>query len=408
MGLVLLEMVVYGGIINSFSIFIIPICETLGASRGEYSLAIMPYTIMCSLSNIIFGAVVKRLGYKWGTIISLLLAAAGTVAMSFSQSLYALAIGRVLFALGYGFCFTAGAVLIVRSWFWKCQGLIIGLVTMGTGIGGSLMTVILTSVTENLGWRVAFWLKAAILVMLAVGYLLLLFNRPEEKGLKPYGFGQQQETKKHRRSNRQAWPGVSLQEQLKGPAFYLMCMCFLGSCTCIYMTSLVVVPFFRDLNFSPAAAAGYQSVMMLAVAGAKLLSGAMSDRFGAKPVTVVCMCFAIFGQVLLSVTANPALSYVGVVIFAAGLSMTSSLVSLLATELFGYYGGMHSNGIFLSMSSLAALIATPISNFGYDTMGSYNPVFRIAAVVNVGVLILFFLLFAFAKRDKMRYMAKHV
>ncbi len=406
--LVLLEMIVYGGVINSFSVFTIPVCEALGVSRGEFSVAGMPYTVMCFVSTLISGYMIKRIGYKRGTMISLVLAAVGMAILSCANSLWMVAISRVVFALGYGFCFTAGAVRLVRDWFWKHQGLMIGLVTMGTGIGGSLMTVLLTAVEEKADWRAASLVAGGILLLIAVGYVLLK-DRPEEVGLKQYGFGEQQKTaKKQRQADGRDWAGLSLQEQMKRPAFYLMNFCVLISCACIYITSTVLVPHFRDLNYSGAEAAGYQSVMMLTVAASKLISGGMCDRFGAKPVSVVCMLCAIIGQFMLSFVTGPILCYVSVFVFAVCMCMTSSVVPLLAASLFCYQGSANSNGVFISMAALAALISMPVGNYGYDLMGSYMPVFRIASIVNLGVLGLFFVLFALAKRDKKRFLEQKV
>lgn len=406
--LVLLEMIVYGGILNSFSVFTIPLCDSLGISRGDFSLAMMPYNIVSFFSTMFSGVVTKRLGYKRGSVIFLLLAAGSTVVMGLAGSPAVLTVARMVFAFSYGICFTAGAVMIVRNWFWKHQGFILGLVTMGSGIGGSLMTSLLTIVMERFDWRTAFFVKAGLLILVAVGYLLLLRERPEEMGLKTYGFGEISTAKKQqRRENDWNWQGYGLKEQLRRPSMYLMCFCLLISITCTYVTSSVMVPFFRDLHYSPTEAAAYQSVLMLALAVAKLLSGSMGDKFGAKCVAVICIVCAILGQGILSYTNDPMLNYGAVVIFSAGMCITSSVVPMLSLALFGYKGSSECNGIFLSMSPFAAMCAMLISNYGYDHFGSYIPIFRGAMWIHLGTLALFFLLFAMTGKDKARFLAEH-
>ena len=400
--LVLLEMIVFGGVINSFSVFMIPLCEDLGATRGEFALATMPYTVVTFISTIFSGYLLKHWGYKRAAIASLLLAASGMALMSFANSMAVFCISRILFAMGYGVCFTAGAVQITREWFWKHQGLAIGIVTMGTGVGGSLMTVLITTVMERTNWRVASMVVAASLMAIALSYLLLR-NRPEDMGLQPFGFGQLTQPKKISRADR-AWEGYPLNVQMRQPAFYLMIFCLLVCCGCIYITSMVVVPHFRDLGYSPEAAAAYQSVFMLTVAVAKLGAGGLSDRFGAKVVTVGCVVCAILGQGMLGLTGNSALCYVAVILFAVGLCMSSSVVPLLAADLFGYKGSTQSNGVFLAMTAIANIVSTPLTNFSYDQQGSYMPIFRAAAAVNSGILVLFFLLFVLANREKQRFL----
>lgn len=402
--LVFLEMVIYGGLINSFSIFIIPMCESLGVSRGSFSVAITPYTIMCFLSNMVSGYILKHFGYKRSTIASLLLAAGGYVMMAYSNSLVMLALGRTVFAVGYSACFTAGAVRIARSWFWKHQGLMIGLITMASGIGGSLMTVMLTGIMERAGWRVACMAAAGLMAVVAVGYLLLR-DRPEEMRLKPFGQGEKLKTKERKRSeDGRDWEGFSFREQMRSPTFYLMSLCVFAASACVYMISNVAVPHFRSLGFTGAEAASYQSVFMLTLALIKLVCGGLCDKVGAKPVAVGCMICSAVGQGLLGMTSNPVLCYVGMILLAAGMCMTSTMISLLAVPLFGYQASMVLNGIFLAMPGMAAMCANLISNYSFDALGSYMPTFRVSAIVNAGVLALMFLLFALAKKDKKRFL----
>lgn len=401
-GLVLLEMMVFGGVINSFSVFMIPLCESLNITRGTFALATTPYTVMTFVSTIFSGCFVKRWGYRRSAIFSLLLAASGMALMSAANTVALFCISRILFAMGYGVCFTAGAVGIAREWFWKHQGLVIGIVTMGTGVGGSLMTLLITAVMESTNWQVASLLVAASLAMIAVSYLLLR-NRPEEMNLRPFGFGQLPKEKKTR-TGETIWEGYSLREQMTQPAFYLMIFCLLVCCGCIYITTMVVVPHFRDLGYSPEAAAGYNSILMLTLAVAKLGCGALSDRLGAKSVTVGCVACAVIGQTILGLTDQFLLCYVGILLFAIGMCMTSSMVPLLAASLFGYKGSTYSNGVFLSMTAIANIVSTPVTNLSYDKHGSYMPIFRVAAGINLGVLVLIFVLFVLANREKQKFL----
>ena len=179
-----------------------------------------------------------------------------------------------------------------------------------------------------------------------------------------------------------------------------MCLATLVTCVMLYLTSGVVIPHFQDQGFSPADAAMYQSVYMLALAVAKLLCGALCDKIGSKPVTIMCMIGAAAGQGILGVTADPVLCYVGILLFAAGLCMSSIMIPLLAAPLFGYQACLSVNGMFLAMASLASIFSSPISNLFYDKLGSYCPVFRVAAVIDCVLIGVYFLMFAMAKRER--------
>ena len=403
--LAFLEMIVFGGLLNSASVYIIPISEALEVTRGAYALATMPYSITCTVSTMVSGYLFQKFGYKKSAIASLILITVSLVITATCRTLWGFCFSKILMGMGYGVCFTAGAVRIVKDWFFKHQGLVVGLVSMSSGLGGSLLTIILTELIADYGWRMANMITAVVMAVITLSYLLLR-DRPDEMGLRPFGFGQLPKNKKKARQEDHSWAGFSFQELLRHPLFYVMCAATLTTCVMLYLTSGVVIPHFQDQGFSPADAAMYQSVYMLAVAVGKLLCGALCDKIGPKPITIACMVCAAAGQWILGVTADPALSYVGILLFAIGLCMSSIMIPLLAAPLFGYQACLSVNGIFLAMASLATIFSSPISNLFYDKIGSYSPVFRVAAIVNGGLIAVYFLMFAMAKREKALFEAR--
>lgn len=403
--IVFLETVVFGGLINSASVYIIPISEGLGVSRASYAAALVPYSIVSCIANMTSGYFLRRFGYKRSALTALVLVAAAQVVMGMADSLLMYGLGKALFAMGYGICFTAGAVWIVKDWFHKHQGLVLGAVSMSSGLGGSLMTILQSILIEKYDWRVSNLVTAAITAAIVVLFLLIS-DKPEQRGLQPFGFGEKREFKQKAGTGIHDWSGYTMKELLRRPSFYLMNFCVLASCTCLYMTSQVAVAHFRHVGFSAGEASAYQSMIMLVVAGAKLIGGGLCDRFGTKPVMLTCMGCGILGQGLLGITTDPALCYVGAGLFAVGLCMTALMIPLIAMPLFGYRACMTANGIFLSMASLATIIANPLSNALCDRLGSYMPGFRAAALINVGITGLYLLLYALCKRDKQQYLAR--
>lgn len=404
--LVFLEMIVFGGLINSASIFILPISETLEVSTTSYSVAMMPYTITCFIGTCLSGFLFTRFGYKKVAIVSLIIVAGSLVLTAYANSLAVFCISKILFGMGYGACFTAGSVRIIKDWFWKHQGLILGLVSMATGLGGSLMTIVLTAAIQESGWRNANLLAAVIVVVTALLYVFLK-DRPEQMSLRAFGFGTAIKNSKKVRQGNHDWPGFPMKEQLRKPSLYLMCLCVLGSCVCIYTLSSFMVPHFTSQGFSPDEAAMYQSVFMLALATVKLLAGFLYDRFGSKPVMVTCMLCGAVGMAMLGFSNDPVLSMVAVLLFSAGLCMTSIMIPLIAAPVFGFKACLSLNGIFLGLSSFSSLFASPISSLCYDAYGEYSPAYRIIPLILLGITGLYLLLYAIAKKERKRYYALH-
>ena len=141
---------------------------------------------------------------------------------------------------------------------------------------------------------------------------------------------------------------------------------------------------------------------MIGLAAAKLGAGWLSDKIGAKWVTILCVGCAAVGQWILASSSNLVLSYIGIFCFAIAVLLTVLIIPLLTMPLFGHrsYGALCS--IFLAMASLGNIFSTPLSNLLHDWIGSYAPVFRVAAVLDVVLIGLFALLFYLCKRDKVK------
>lgn len=404
--LAFLEMIIFGGLLNSANVFIIPITEELQVTRAGFSMATIPYTLVSCVGTMLSGYLFHKFGYKKCAIVSLIVVAASYVLTACADSLTVYMVSKIMMGMGYATCFTAGAVRIVKSWFFKHQGLVVSLISMASGLGGSLMTVVLTNIVEGQGWRKANLACAVTLASIAVLYLLVK-DRPEEMGLRPFGFGELPKKKQKVTQNIHDWPGLSFSEILRKPSFYLMAFCTLGSCVCIYITSSVLVAHFQAQGFTAQESASLQSMLMLVLAGAKVICGALSDKIGPKPVTVGCMVCAVVGQYMLGCTADPVLCHIATCILAIGLCMTALMAPLLTAPLFGYRSYITINGIFMAMCSLASIFSGPISNNCFDRTGSYTSAFRVAAVVNGGVLVLYLLLFLLCEKDRRRYFETH-
>lgn len=395
--IVFLEITVYGGLLNSMGVFLLPTTEDLGISRGSYALAGASLYVASFFGNLATGLLFHRFGYKKPCMIALVMSAVGMAVCGLARGAVLIGVGRALVGLGYGVCFTAGAVRIIRNWFHKHQGLLIGAVSMSSGVGGGLLTIVLNGIIENSSWQAASVAVAIMLTGVAILYFLL-HDKPEHMGLTPYGDGPDLSQVKKAPKEHSHWEGLSLARWLRQPAFYLMILCTLGSCVCLTMATSVIIPHFRDQGYSASDAAMYQSILMLAVAFFKLLGGGLCDRYGARAVAIVCLLFTCAGHWIFAgiPTHTPAIA--AVLCLSVGSCMTSLMVPLLVAPIFGYGASTVLTGVFLGVASLSSAFSQPLSNLLFDRIGSYSPVFRVVAIVDVGLVCLYLLLYAMTNR----------
>lgn len=397
------EMIIYGGIGNAVGVFTIPIVEDLGIGRGAYSLTSSVKALVGTASTYFAFHVFRKFGYQKSVIFALSICVISCILRGISHSFGMLMFSQALYGVAIGSLDTQGAVKAVDRWFHAHRGLILGFVTMATGLGGSIMSIVLTEITESYNWRMASFASAGFFALLIVLYLFMR-DKPEQMGLEPYGERQKPKQKEKRHPSHENWHGRSVKELYRKPAFYLMAISIFMVVFCAKLSSSTVIPYFRDIGYSAADAAMFNSVLMLALAFAKLGCGELCDLIGAKAVTVICVLCLAGGQLLMAMANTALIAYTSMVLLAVGLVMWTIMVPLLTRPLFGYAPSDALIATFFAMVSLSGFLPEPLINFVYDATGSYVPVYYGAAVADVVILVAFLVLFKLCEKDKQKYL----
>lgn len=395
----LLQLFLIGGIYNNLSnLFMLPVTESLKIARSSFALAVSMKGLASFVSTFFSGALLHRFGYRKMVSLLMLTNSIALVIMATGKNVAVLGLGFGIMGLGDGICLNAGPPRVVRHWFHKHQGLVLGCVSAATGLGGSAMCLFVSGMIEKCGWQGAFLCCAALYSVMAVVLFALIRNRPEDIGLKPFGEGQFAGKKKE--NVRPKWEGFSWTQLLRRPAFYLTVLaCFLTNC-CIYSLSQNLVPHIRSIGFSNAQAVTVQSVFMLLLAVSKLGAGVLCDRIGGKRITLICLGCATAGLGIMSVSQNYYLVWASVVLLSFGLPLTIMTVPLLAQDLFGYQAQTMAVGVLMSTSPLAILTASTLSNGVFDRLGSYCPVYVVATLMALVLLGLYGVIYLMVHRDK--------
>ena len=386
--LMFLQLAAVGGLGNNYSgLFILPITEDLGISRASFSVAFTLKYLMGFVTTLFSGVLFLRFGNKLPMVAGLLACGLGYAILPLSTNIIPLAIGNILLGFGDALCCTAAVSRIISAWFHRYQGLVWGAVSASTGIGGSVICMLLSGIIQSHGWRIAYFTSAVIIAVTLILVLILVKGRPEQMELSPYGFGMTSTQKRPAKDPQ--WPGYSMDELLRKPIFYLTLLSvFLSSCA-IYLAYDIIVPHLQDSGLTQDQAVAQQSAMLIYLTASKFLSGALSDRLGSKTVTIGCAAIGGVSLWLLSAVSSPASATAAIVFYAIALPLPTVLIPLLTQKLFGYKAHSMYLGIFMSIPQLALLIAAPASNTVFDLTGTYTPALITAAILAAMSTVLF-------------------
>lgn len=404
---ILLELGIYLGLHNNItSLYIIPITESLGITRGSASLAYSARNLFSFLSTLFSGILFTKFGYRKLASLALLIIAGAYGLLGSSQTLFTMCLACSIMGFCDGFCSISSASRMVNTWFHTHQGLILGLVTAATGFGGSLFSIILSGQIEASGWRSGYYLSAILIVVTAVILFAMVRNRPSDVGLLPYGSGNHH-GKKPKKETRDHWYGYEPKDVYRKPTFYLTIFVVFMVSFCVYAAYQVIVPHLQDCGMNATEAAAVQSILLLGLAGGKLVCGLLSDHLGAKFTAVLCILCTVAGIILLTLVDGYTIAIVASIIFSIGLVFVTVPIPLLSSALFGYHPQSSIMGIFMALPYAASMASMPIVNSIYDRIGSYNPIFWVVAAMCAGILALTVLLFVMADRDRKKYESVH-
>lgn len=396
----LLQLLIYGGAVNNYSGYhMIPVTEALGITRTDFALTNSLRACMSVFSTLISGVLIRRFGYRKVASVGMLLATLAYVVYTTMHSFGMLLVGAVLMGLASGVCATSGVSRLLNGWFHKYRGTVLGIVTAATGVGSTLLGFIQAAAIERVSWRLSFMIVAGLQLGLAVLIYALVRNTPEDVGLRPYGDGETDSKQKKTAAVR--WPGFSMAQLKRRPAFYLMILCAFLSCCCVLATQYNLVPYFQDCGMSVTRTSKIYGTMMLLLGVVKLGMGALCDAIGARRVTLLCHIACAGGLALVMTLPQTDGAMIGaLILYDLCIPLTTMMFPLLSMELFGYKAQSQYIGVIMSMTSASNILSGPLANWVRDTQGSYRPVFWGGVILSLALIGLYNLLYLMVRGDK--------
>lgn len=383
----------------TFNIFTIPVTEHYGISRTAYSLTTSISSVLGAIAYFCYGSSVKKIGVKrsifWGLFLTGI--AYGLFASGWGVwTLYAKAIISGVVGVYIG---SSALTQVINNWFNEKRGLIIGIVCAASGIGGSLFSPILGLILEKFGWQIACGLIAFLVLLCVplVGFFLVI--TPEEKGMEPLGGYQSMQAGGEK-------TGLSMPEILRDWRFWLVALAFFTIHFANTPSYNNVAPHLVDSGLPTLYVTGVAMVVLLVSnAVSKPIMGMINDKWGVLPVVAITCGLSAAAAVLMSFMnlGGEVLSVLAVMVLGFGTPITTVAVPLIISRVFGNKEYNSVMGFVLAIGYVGNTVGTPISNYIYDTLGSYKVSYWICAVFAALTLLLLAVVLRSKKTRTLKY-----
>ncbi|MDP6509843.1 MAG: MFS transporter [Dehalococcoidia bacterium] len=375
--------IINGGIFFTFGVFINPLEDHFGWSRGEVSTAWTAMLVAYVPGSIILGRLADRHGPRLATAVAAVTVGLGLVLAGQVQNLASFVAAYAFIGFGTGATFTVPSATIQR-WFQKRRGLMIGIVVSGAGTGG-IFAPIAERWIASYGWQDAYRLLGIFFGSALAVAMVGALSAPDRLGLRPYGWGTEAASAGSSQST-----GYTMGEASRLPAFWgLLAIIVLTMSPYLFVTAhLAPLSTGRGISASQAAWA----VMLMAVfAGVgKVLLGAAAERIGWLRGAAIAVFINAAAVLWLMAAENPFTIYGFAMVFGVFIGGAIVLLMGSAAVFFGTRSLAELLGYFIGAEVLLGAVFSLVAGVVFDWTGSYFLPLTVtfAAFATAGVLAL--------------------
>jgi MFS family permease len=349
------------GSMMSLAVFLAPISETTGWSRGGVSATATLNFLFMGVAGFLWGAISDRYGTRIVVLCGAVLLGVALVAASQVTSLWQFQlVYGVLVGIAVG-SFYAPMIAAASAWVDTHRSLAVALVSAGMAVAPMTVAPIAGWLMTTYDWRFAMMtigIGASVLLIPAA----LMVRRPQAAGA-PGG----------RATTAVGATDVQMtaSEAFRTPQFITLALAHFACCACHSGPIFHMVTYATVCGIAPMAAVSVYSVAGISGLGGRLALGTMADRIGAKPVLVG----GLFVQAL-AVATYLAVGQLGEfyalsVIFGIAYGGVMPLYAILVRE---YFGEKIMGTVFGAVSMVASLgmaLGPWVGGLVFDTFNSY-------------------------------------
>lgn len=354
---------------TALSFFVVPVCTELGFGRGSFSLYYSFLTIAGAFANTFLGQIVGKKGVRPLALFSGVWVCVCLFLFSFSNALWMFfGSGFLLGIISSNFAIMASNTLVQQSYPEQKAASLLGVVMAGSGVGGVMVSLVLPTFLENIGWRMGYRL-------LGISWLVVFW-------LAALVMGKAQKLERHS-GNGAAAAGLTKAEAMKDVRMYLMMLCS-GILAAACSVQQQIPSILSGHEISAAMVSMMMSAMTAMLAIGKIILGFVYSKIGVR--NGGCLAIAAFALGLLAIQFK-SMAFMGLILIAFGIGAYSTLLPMATRTVFGTKEYPAIWGVLATASSVGSVVLGPVWGMIFDATGSYSLALILAAVLLSGVIL---------------------
>lgn len=346
-------------IVFTFGVFLLPISEEFGWSRGEISLAFSLAALTVSLVSPLIGRLTDRFGPR-----PVVLFCASIYSVSFGSLKWLTATLTQLYVTYFVIGLVGnGATQLpysraITERFDRRRGIALSLMMSGVGAGIIVMPALAQQLIASRGWRDAYLTLGLIMFAASVPLPALLLRNKAPYPTTSAGTAEA--------------AGMSVREAFRTPAFRRILLCFALLSVALNGCVAHLAPLLTDRGLSAQQAALAASILGGFTMAGRLLTGWLLDRFLAPRVTAAFFLLAAFGVMTLLLPVSTFSAWMAAALIGLSMGAEADAMPYLVSRYFGLRSFTELYGYTFSAYAIAGAVGPGLMGVGFDYFGDYQ------------------------------------
>jgi MFS family permease len=282
----------------------------------------------------------------------------------------------IVAAIGTGAVAQVLGAAIAAVWFRRSRGVVLGLFGAAGSAGQLIFLPALVALTVAFGWRAAIVLLAGAVVATLLPVALLVRDRPEHVGLRPYGETGDEDAATVAANVAEDARGTSLRVAIRHRDFQLLAASFF---VCGYTSTGLIgvhfIPHAVEHGFAEVTAAGALGVMGMMNMIGTLGSGWLTDRYDNRRLLAAYYGFRALSLVFLPFILDVPPLILFAIVFGLDYIATVPPTANLTAKIFGRASVGPLFGWIFFAHMVGAAFAAYLGGVARDALGDYTLAF---------------------------------
>ena len=361
----------------TFSVFVEPLQQAFGASRGQAALVFSIAGCLNFTLGLVSGPLADRHGARPWALAGMLLVGAGLALAGLAQTLT-----QVYLAYGIGVGVGVGLAYVpvlgaVQRWFSRRRGFASGLAVSGIGAGTLLLPPLAGWLIDAQGWRTAYVTLGVLAATLGGGAALLIKSDPRAQGLGPDG------DPPAPAAATAGAGGLSMREAVRSSRFWLLYASGLLASFAAFVPFAHLVPYAMDHGVPKSSAVLLLGAVGIGSTFGRFAIGGVVDRMGRSRA----LAFIYLALMLVFCGWALATGFGAMVVFALAYgAFYGGWSAVMPAVVMDQFGGRQVSGIIGALYTSVAigtLVGPTLAGVAFDLWQSYLLPIAAGAALNL-------------------------